>query len=104
MANLFKEYTIFCICNGGRPYNLHTYNNLTEAKLKLYDIISLEKDRNRPYYVHNDFFKNEYPASIKCKIFCIKERQVSSWEIYSKENEEIFNSENNIIFLNEFIK
>lgn len=104
MADFHKEYTIFCICNGGIPYNLHVYNNLTDAKLKLYDIISLEKERNRPFYVHNDFYKNEYPASVKCKIFCIKERQVTDWEIYSKDNEEMSKQENNVIYFNEFIK
>ena len=62
-----KEYTIFVTCKGGKPYSLLTYNNFYDAKLKLFDMINLERERNRPYYVFNDFYENEYPASLSCK-------------------------------------
>lgn len=66
-----KKYTIFITCKGGKPYSLLTYNNLFEAQQKLYDMISLEKERGRPYYVYNDFYENEYSAGLNCKIFCL---------------------------------
>ena len=64
-------------------------------------MIGLEKERHRPYYVHNDFYKNEYPAGLNCKIFCIKERFVSNWEIYSDIAD---NSNNNLNNIYEFPK
>lgn len=89
-----KEYSIYCIYNGGKPFFLDTYSDLISAKLKLYDMISLEKERNRPFYVYNDFFENDYPSTVHGKFFCIKERTVSDWETYSEED-----TKNNIIFL-----
>ena len=80
-----KEYTIFITCKGGKPYCLLTYNNFFDAQQKLYDMINLEKERGRPYYVYNDFYDNEYPASLNCKIFCLKERIVTEWEKCSTE-------------------
>lgn len=96
------EYTIYCIYNGGKPFILNTYDNLQIAKIRLYDMISLEKERNRPYYVYNDFYTNEYPSTIHGKFFCIKQREVSEWTVYS-ENEQNNISEN-IIYLKNFIK
>lgn len=92
-----KEYTIFCIYNGGKPFFLNTFYSLEEAKIKLYDMISLENERNRAYYVDNDFFNNIYPYSLDhCKYFCIKERNVSEWEKTSV----IKQNKNNIIYFN----
>lgn len=90
MAN--KEYTIFITCNGGKTYNIHVYNDIFEAKHDLYNMVELEKRRSRPYYVYNDFYNNEYPASLNCKIFCLKERIVSNWEKHSEK----INTINNI--------
>ena len=60
-------------------------------------MISLEKDRNRAYYVDNDFFKNVYPYNLQhCKYFCIKERNVTEWEKSSSINK----NRNNIIYFN----
>ncbi len=86
-----KEYTIFITCNGGKTYNIHLYDNIFEAKHDLYSMVELEKKRNRLYYVYNDFYDNEYPASMNCKIFCLKERIVSEWEKYSDVSKNINN-------------
>ena len=94
MAN--KEYTIFITCNGGKTYNIHVYNNIFEAKNDLYNMVELEKKRHRPYYIYNDFYDNEYPASLNCKIFCLKERIVSNWEKYSENKANTNNTLNNI--------
>ena len=76
-----KEFTILCVYNGGKPFFLNTFYSLEDAKYKLYDIIALEKERNRAYYVDNDFFSNVYPYNLEhCKYFCIKERNVTEWE------------------------
>lgn len=80
-----KEYTIFIRCKGGKPYCLLTYNNVFEAKQKLYDMINLERERGRPYYVFNDFYENEYPATLNGKLFCLKEREISDWAKYSEK-------------------
>lgn len=86
-----KEYTIFITCNCGKTYNIHVYKDIFEAKNDLYNMIELEKRRNRPYYVHNDFYNNEYPASLNCKIFCLRERIVTDWERYSESVNNINN-------------
>lgn len=70
------EYTIYCMYNGGKPFCLNTYNNIDDAKFHLYDMISLEERRHRPYYVHNSFFKNKYPSTITGKFFCIKKEKL----------------------------
>ena len=92
-----KEYSIYCIYYGAKPFYLSTFNSFMEAKLKLYDIIDLEIQRNRPYYVDNDFFDNIFsPTLNNIKYFCIKERNVSSWEKTVEESK----NKNNILFFN----
>lgn len=95
-----KEYGIYIRQYSGKPYMIHFFNDIEIAKLKLYDMISLEEERERPYYVDNDFFKNTYNMSIKLKYFCIKEREVSEWENYSETNEK--KEENKIVFFQNF--
>lgn len=88
----------------GKPFYLDTFTNIENAKLKLIDIISLEKERGRPYYVNNDFFKNEYTQNVKCKYFCIKERNVTDWVCYSEFSNKREKSLNNLIFFNKYYK
>ena len=96
-----KEYCIYVRNGGGMPYILNTYNDLNSAKIKLYDMISLEIERNRPYFVDNDFYDNKYNISTKLKYFCIMQREITEWEKYSLEKTEI---KNNIIYFNNFKK
>ena len=79
----------------GKTYNIHLYNDIREVKNDLYNMVELEKKRNRPYYVFNDFYDNEYPASINCKIFCLKERDVSNWEKYEEFNNNLTSKTSN---------
>ena len=97
-----KEYCIYCIWNGGTPFISDTCKNLESAKLKLYNMISIEEERKRPYYVDNDFFPNKYTYVGRLKYFCIKERTVSEWEKYSEEETNIKN--NKIIYMDNFKK
>ena len=90
-----KEYSILCIYNGGKPFFLNTFYSLEDAKVKLYDMINLEIERNRAYYVENDFFKNVFPPNLQnCKYFSIKEREVTNWNTVSNLKQ----NRNNIIY------
>lgn len=55
-----KEYCIYCQISSGKPFILETFDNIDVAKISLYNIVSLEEERGRPYYVDNDFFDNKY--------------------------------------------
>lgn len=82
-----KEYAILCIYNGGKPFRIHTFDNLTNAKIQLYEMIQLEEERKRIYYVDNDFFDNKYQIGLQgSKYFCIQERKISKWKKYGIEN------------------
>ena len=54
-----KEYSILCIYNRGKPFILNTFDNIEQAKLKLYEMIQLEEERKRIYFVDNDFYDNK---------------------------------------------
>ncbi len=77
------EYSILIKNGNCQPYILQTYNNIESAKAALYNIVTLEEDRGRFFYVDNDFFYNKYPLG-NGKYICIKEREVSNWENYSE--------------------
>lgn len=93
-----KEYGIYIRKGSGTPYMIHFFDNIESAKIKLYEMIKLEEERQRPYFVDNDFFNNKYNISTKLKYFCIKQRDVSEWDNYSKEKSEKNN--NKILYLN----
>lgn len=95
------EYIIYCVYNGGKPFFIHTYDNINNAKIDLYNMIELEKKRNRPYYVDNDFFNNEYSSNVIGKYFCIKQRKVSEFKKYSELKSSYKN--NNIVKFKNFI-
>ena len=48
-----KEYAILCIYGSGTPFYLDKYDSYEKAKFHLLDMVSLEKERGRPYYVDN---------------------------------------------------
>lgn len=97
-----KEYGIYIRQGSGRPYMIHIYDNINSAKLKLYEIIQLEEERQRFYYVDNDFYNNKYANVNNLKYLCIKERDVSDWKNYSETN--VDKEENKIIFFQNFKK
>lgn len=80
-----KEYGIYIRQGSGTPYVIHMYSNIDSAKIK-----SSEEERQRPYFVDNNFYINKYNISTKLKYFCIKEREVWEWKNYSEEID-IFN-------------
>ena len=98
-----KQYGIYIRCNGGIPYMIHFYDNINDAKIHLYDMINLEEERGRPYFVDNDFFNNKYKNCLNLKYYCIKVREVSDFEVYS-EKSSIKDECNNILYFNNFKK
>lgn len=96
-----KEYGIYERQGNGTPYMIHFFNDITSAKIKLYDMIQLEEERQRPYFVDNDFFNNKYVMVGKLKYFCIKEREVSEWINYS-ERKNKKEKTNKIIFISNY--
>lgn len=97
---IIKEYGIYIQQGSGCPYMLHIYNNIDSAKLMINQMIQLEEERRRPYYVDNDFYKNKYGLISNVKYMSIKVREVTNWVTYT----EIDNNENvsNIIYFKNF--
>lgn len=93
-----KEYTIYCRHGNAKPYTLGVYKTFESAKLKLYDIVSLEIERKRPFFVDNDFFDNKYNLGSNLYYICIMEREVQDWHKFS-ENEIVSNDCNKILYL-----
>ena len=69
-----KEYTIYHRHSTAKPYTMNTYKDIISAKADLYDIVSLEEERGRPYFVDNDFFNNKYAFCNDLYYLCILER------------------------------
>ena len=67
-----KEYCLFIQNGNSLPYILRTYNNINDAKVALYNIISLEEERRRPFFVDNDFYDNKCSLVSNTKYLCIK--------------------------------
>lgn len=99
-----KEYGIYIRRGNSKPYMIHIFDNLDNCKLKLYDMLSLEDERQRPYFVDNDFFHNKYHFESKLSYYCIKVRDVSNWISYSEEDELQDNIFNNKIIYFENLK
>lgn len=94
-----KEYGIYIRCNGGQPYMIHFYDNIFSAKQALLQMVQLEEERGRPYFVDNDFFNNKYSCNLNLKYYCIKVRDVSEFEKYSEEKIKTKEKkENNVIY------
>lgn len=90
-----KEYTIYARQGNAKPYTIGTYKTIASAKLKLYDIISLEIERKRPFFVDNDFFENKYTLGSELFYISILERDVKEWKRFS----ELDSTKNNLLYL-----
>ena len=95
-----KEYCIYIRQGDGKPYILQTFKDIDLAKIKLYEMISFEEERQKPYFVDNDFYNNKYNISTKLKYICIKEREVTEWKKYSTKED--MKKGNNIINIMEY--
>lgn len=101
-----KEYCLYIQNGNAIPYIAQTSKNLNAVKLTLYNIVSLEEERKRPYFVDNDFFDNKNILVSNSKYLCIKVRDVSEWNKYSEEEEkeEIQNDYSNIRYFSNYLK
>lgn len=97
-----KEYCIYIRQGSGMPYVLKTYPDIVSAKKAILNLVSFEEERNRMYFVDNDFFYNKYCyAGNGLKYMCIQEREVTEWKKYIETNSF---GKNNIIYLKNYIK
>lgn len=96
-----KEYCIYIRNGNAKPYRLKYYDSMFEAKKVLLEMVRLEEERERPYYVDNDFFQNNYNLAIKLKYFRLEEREVSEWKRYTIDKRKDKN--NNILFIKDFV-
>lgn len=78
---------------------LDKFKTIESAKAKLFEMVQLEEERDRPYFVDNDFWSNKYSIAIKLKYFQIREREISEWGIFSSKNSNQFEN-NNILYIN----
>lgn len=98
-----KEYCIYQRINSGEPFIIHIFKDINSAKLKLYELINIEEERGRFYFVDNDFFDNKYIYNLKGMYFCIKEREVTEYTKYC-ENNILSSNISNLYFFNNYIK
>lgn len=98
-----KEYVIYQRHGNAKPFMIHTFTDILSAKIKLNDIVSIEEERGRPYFVDNDFFNNKFSHCSDLYYLSILERDVSDWNKYS-ENQEKNREKEKIIFMNNFKK
>ena len=99
-----KEYGIYQRCKSGKPYMVLKFNSIMQCKVALYDMVQLEEERGRPYFVDNDFFDNKYVNSFNGMYYCIKVREVTDYEVYKeKEEHKNNNDKNNLIFFQDYI-
>ena len=76
-----KEYCIF-VQNGCCPQYEATvhFQNFQQAYLRMLDMVEQERKRNRPYFVDNKDYQNEYTKAIIGKTFTIKLREYTEWQ------------------------
>lgn len=100
-----KEFCIYTRYGNGKPFVIHYFDNILNAKLKLYEMISLNEERGRAYFVDNDFFENKYSICEKINYYCIKERNVTEFKKYSELENNLKQKDNEkIILLEDFKK
>ena len=101
-----KEYSILIRHGSGCPYILGTYNDIISVKHAVQNLVDYEIERNRMYYVDNDYFNNPYPfCGSNLKYMKIQVREVTEWIQYSEtENDVTYKKKNNkIIYLKNYL-
>lgn len=98
-----KEYSIYFIVGGGVPYNLNTFKDINDCKIKVNNLINEYKEKNKLYYLDNDFYENEFKLDLVLnnkngKYLKIIERDVTTWHEY-KESQHCANDKNISLYL-----
>ena len=99
-----KEYSIYIRQGNGRPYTIGTYNSIYDAQIALGNMVRLEEERQKPYYVDNDFWDNQYSLISNLRYFCIREREVSEWKKYCNTNISGRSQDDNVIYFTNYLK
>ena len=97
-----KEYCIYVRQGSGMPYILKTYPDIISAKSAVDRLVESEEERNKMYFVDNDYFYNKFSYVGNLKYMCIQEREVTEWKKYSEEH--IIENKNNIIYFKNYLK
>lgn len=84
-----KEYTLFRRVGQACPYNLHIRDNFYSVYQDLLLAISFDEERGKEYFVDNDFYYNKFIFNSNSIYYCIKVREVTKWDSYSKTNENL---------------
>lgn len=101
-----KEYSILIRNKSGMPYILGTYKDIISAKHAMQNLADYEDERNKMYYVDNDYFANKYPyCGNNLKYMKIQVREVTEWTKYTEieNNIEEFQSNSKIIYIKNFL-
>ncbi len=99
-----KEYSIYIRQGTGKPYTIGTYKTIYDAKVALGNMVRAEEERQRPYYVDNDFWDNQYFLIANLRYFCIRVREVSEWEKYCDNNISKKKQDDNIVYFSNYFK
>lgn len=93
------EFGIEVVHGKGSPYILDGYKSIYDARRALDNILLLYNTRRKTFFVNNDFYDNKFPNSINSDYYCIKQRYVSDWQIYSKDIKLKSDLNNKVIYL-----
>lgn len=99
-----KEFSILVRQGSGTPYILQTYPDIISAKKAVENLVNFEEERNRMYFVDNDYFFNKYcNVSTSLKYICIRVREVTKWEKYYEKVSEKPKTDN-IFYMDNYFK
>lgn len=102
-----KEYSILIRNRSGMPYILGTYNDIFSAKHAMENLVKYEEERNKMYYVDNDYFENKFCyCGDNLKYMKIQVREVTEWTKYVEIENHVEDMQNDskIIYLKDFCK
>ena len=82
-----KEYSIEIVNRSGTSYRVGSYKTYVECLMALEQMVAVEKEKKRPYYVDLEHYDNEYQTYVDGKNYRIIEREVTLWKKINNENE-----------------
>ena len=100
---ILKEYCIYVRQGSGMPYILKTYPDIISAKKAIERLVGYEEEKNKMYFVDNDYFYNKFCYAGNLKYMCIQVREVTEWTKYYETKNTIKNN-SNIIYLRNYQK
>lgn len=85
-----KEYCIYIRHGNACPFRTSAYSTFDSAKQALLIMTEDFIERNKIFYIDNDFYENKFPLGVQGGTYYqIQEREVQNWEkfkdIYTNE-------------------